>query len=50
MLFNVPDLPPSGRPSPALDFVTSLNSVEVLITPQGDGAELGIVRSAVSFE
>jgi autotransporter-associated beta strand protein len=37
------------RAATALDFATPLGSVELSVTPQGDGTELVIVRSAVSF-
>ncbi|MGC4074670.1 MAG: autotransporter-associated beta strand repeat-containing protein [Nibricoccus sp.] len=37
------------RAATALDFAVSLGSVEVSVTPQGDGTELVIVRSAAPF-
>ncbi|ATC63455.1 hypothetical protein CMV30_05525 [Nibricoccus aquaticus] len=43
------DVKIESRAATALDFATSLGSVEVSVTPQGDGTELVIVRSSVSF-
>jgi hypothetical protein len=37
------------RAAAALDFATLLGSVDVSVTPQGDGTEIVIVRSAVPF-
>jgi autotransporter-associated beta strand protein len=37
------------RASTALDFAASLGSVEVSVTPQGDGTEVVIVRSSAPF-
>jgi rhamnogalacturonan endolyase len=37
------------RAATTLDFATSLGSVEMSVTPQGDGTEVVIVRSAAPF-
>jgi hypothetical protein len=46
---NRGDVTTEVRTSAALDFAVSLGSVEMSVTPQGDGTEIVTVRSGVPF-